>query len=333
MRLPQNNLGARLRRTGFRAAPRARKRSRPFGFKPPLALLGCPLRAPLAIVRAARERKINVRLFRKIRWQKTATEFFGPGQRRGFNACLTLAGGAAQASRRASLRGALRARFARPFARSLRAAASAAPLVCHAILHRDETPPAPFGARQSRISAKAPPPPGGAVVVKQKQSEVRQGASCAGRLKAKANIEEKEMYGHPQAVETMAEIFGEAISTYTRAQAIEDGVLVDVTETAREAGFRFPVAMTRAAWEDCVTWSEADNKRQTYQDEAGRLWDVLYMASLAARRNGGSELRFQLYRVPRGGRGMRPRLVVLQMHCGPGDEGEPVITISMSGED
>lgn len=85
----------------------------------------------------------------------------GPGQRRGFNACLPLAGGAAQASCRASLQGALRARFARPFARSLRAAASVAPLVCHAILHRDETPPAPFGARQSRISAKAPPPPGG----------------------------------------------------------------------------------------------------------------------------------------------------------------------------
>ncbi len=141
------------------------------------------------------------------------------------------------------------------------------------------------------------------------------------------------MYGHPQAVETMAEIFGEAISTYTRAQAIEDGVLVDVTETAREVGFRFPVAMTRAAWEDCVTWSEADNKRQTYQDEAGRLWDVLWMASVAARRNSGSEVRFQLYRVPRGGRGVRPRLVTLQMLCGPGDEGEPVITIGLPGED
>ena len=141
------------------------------------------------------------------------------------------------------------------------------------------------------------------------------------------------MYGHPAAVETMAEIFGEAISTYTRAQAIEDGVLVDVTETARELGFRFPVAMTRAVWEDCVTWSDADNKRQTYQDERGRLWDVLWMASVAARRNCGSEVRFQLYRVPRGGRGVRPRLVVLQMHCGAGGEGEPVITISMLGED
>lgn len=141
------------------------------------------------------------------------------------------------------------------------------------------------------------------------------------------------MYGHPAAVQTMAEIFGEPISTYTRAQALDDGVLVDVSELAKEAGFLFPVALTRAAWGDCVEWCEADSKRQTYQDEQGRLWDVLWMASVAARRNGGSELRFQLYRVPRGGRGVRPRLVVLQMHCGPGDEGEPIITISMVGED
>ena len=182
MRLPQNNhLGARLRRTGFSGFAPSRCASRPSGFNPPLALLGCPLRAPLAIVRAARERKSNVRLFRKIRWQKTATEFFGPGQRRGFKSSPPCFGGAAQASRRASLQGALRARFARPFARSLRAAASVAPLVCHSVLQRRETPPKPGGFL---LSAKAPPPPGGAVV-KQKQSEVRQGASCAGRLKAK----------------------------------------------------------------------------------------------------------------------------------------------------
>ena len=141
------------------------------------------------------------------------------------------------------------------------------------------------------------------------------------------------MYGHPEAVQTMIEIFGEPISIYTRAQALDDGFLVDVSEMAQEAGFRFPVAMTRAAWEDCVSWSDADSKRQTHQDEAGRLWDVLWMASVAARRNGGSELRFQLYRVPRGGRGVRPRLVTLQMHVGPGDEGEPVITVGLPGED
>ena len=129
----------------------------------------------------------------------------------------------------------------------------------------------------------------------------------------------------------LAEIFGEVISSYTRTQAIDDGMLVDVSHVAREAGFSFPVALTRAAWSDCVEWSEADSKRQTYQDESGRLWDVLWMASRAARR-GGQEIRFQLYRVPRGGRGMRPRLVTLKAVCGPGDEGEPVITIMLPTE-
>ena len=31
--------------------------------------------------------------------------------------------------------------------------------------------------------------------------------------------------------------FGDIISTYTRAQAIEDGVLIDISPTAKEAGF------------------------------------------------------------------------------------------------
>ena len=126
--------------------------------------------------------------------------------------------------------------------------------------------------------------------------------------------------------------FGEVVSTYTRAQAVADGVLVDVSETAREAGFRFPVAMTRAAWADCVEWTDADSRRQTYQDEAGRLWDVLWMASRAARK-GGQVIAFQLYRVPCGGRGVRPRLVTLKMLCGPGDNAEPVITILLPQED
>jgi len=38
---------------------------------------------------------------------------------------------------------------------------------------------------------------------------------------------------------SMTEFFGEPISVYTREQAIEDGVLIDVTDTARENGFRW----------------------------------------------------------------------------------------------
>lgn len=127
-------------------------------------------------------------------------------------------------------------------------------------------------------------------------------------------------------------IFGEPISIYSRWQALQDGVLLDVTDMAEQAGFRCPVALTRAAWADCVEWSEQDSKRQTHQDESGRLWDILWMASVAARR-GGCRTAFQFYRVPRGGRGTKPRLTTLVMHAGPGDNGELVITIMMPDED
>lgn len=129
----------------------------------------------------------------------------------------------------------------------------------------------------------------------------------------------------------MTDLFGELIYSYTREQAIVDGVLIDISSTAREAGFRCPVAISRSAWADCVEWDETDSKRQTYQDESGRLWDILWMASQAARK-GGMEKLFQIYRIPRGGRGYRPRLATLKMLAGLGDNGELVITILMVGE-
>jgi hypothetical protein len=130
------------------------------------------------------------------------------------------------------------------------------------------------------------------------------------------------------------ELFGEVIYSYTRAQAIEDGVLIDISETAREAGFRFPVAITSAAWADCVAWSEEDNTRKPFQDEAGRLWDVVWMLGNAVRRSKGeSSIPFELYRVPREGNGRKAKLTTLKAVCGPGDDMEPVITIMLPHED
>ena len=67
------------------------------------------------------------------------------------------------------------------------------------------------------------------------------------------------------------------IYAYTRADAIEDGNLVDVSETAKEAGFNAPVAMTRTVYERIVTLPTG---YKGWQDESGRLWDVLYMCAL-----------------------------------------------------
>ncbi len=43
------------------------------------------------------------------------------------------------------------------------------------------------------------------------------------------------------------------IFTYTRAQAIEDGVLVDLSEWAKETGFKIPVACTSEVWHSYIT--------------------------------------------------------------------------------
>lgn len=132
----------------------------------------------------------------------------------------------------------------------------------------------------------------------------------------------------------LIEMFGEPIHVYTRAQAIADGALHDVTDTAREAGFRFPVALTAAAYADTVTWTRSSG----LQDEAGRLWDVLWVAHhaiAAAKRGGfdGDRLPFRLLRIPNTGRGRTPQYTDLVVHVGGGDHAEPVITIMTPHED
>ena len=129
--------------------------------------------------------------------------------------------------------------------------------------------------------------------------------------------------------------FGDIISTYTRAQAIEDGVLIDVSSIAKESGFEWPVSMTAGAWADCVVWSDTDSQTQVYQDQSGRLYDVIFMAfqAICLSREAGDRLLFRLYRVPRDGHSMDAELTTLKLIVGPGDSGEPVITIMLVDED
>ena len=118
------------------------------------------------------------------------------------------------------------------------------------------------------------------------------------------------------------------VHRYTRADAIRDGVLIDVSAVAREAGIRFPVALTRSVWERCV----AVPPGVLCQDEAGRLWDVCWLLRCAIGRAAGAEVRFGVH-VRNDIREGVPPLVELKAACGPGDRGEPVITVLMPGED
>lgn len=128
-------------------------------------------------------------------------------------------------------------------------------------------------------------------------------------------------------------LFNETIYTYSRAQAIEDGVLIDVTETAKEAGFKIPVAVTDSVWHDYIEWKNVKNKK-AIQNTEGRLWDVLSMLRFACNRfKNESEIMYRLYVVSRDRQAVKPCLVTLKAVIGGGDNGEPVITIMLPNED
>jgi hypothetical protein len=123
----------------------------------------------------------------------------------------------------------------------------------------------------------------------------------------------------------------EVIFSYSRAQAIEDGVLVDWTKEplvslCRQAGFRLPIAMTDGAWAACIG-SEPFPQGQSV---AGRAWDVLNVLRAAIRANRDTDRVDFKVRV---WNGVRFADVALWCLVGPGDTAEPVLTIMLEGED
>ena len=122
-------------------------------------------------------------------------------------------------------------------------------------------------------------------------------------------------------------IFGPVISAYRRAQAIEDDVLVDVSEMAREAGISVPTAVTAAVWAGFVKVPDGVEG----QDEKGRLWDILNMLYSALRRGPKSDT--VLFDVLVRNDNTAPRPLALKAICGPGDTSESVVTIMRPYED
>ncbi len=120
------------------------------------------------------------------------------------------------------------------------------------------------------------------------------------------------------------------VFSYTRAQAIADGVLVDLTEWARETGFRVPVACTSTVWDGYIV--PAQDLRPTGQSERGRAHDVLWLLYVAIRKCPAhtDQLRFKISFL------MSARThetIELKAISGPGDTGEPVLTVMLPDED
>ena len=115
----------------------------------------------------------------------------------------------------------------------------------------------------------------------------------------------------------------ELIYSYSRKQALEDGVLIDVSEMAKEAGIKVPVALTQEMHATYIVTELND------QDEQGRVWDTLFMLVLNAKNSRESIIHYNvIFRMI----GDRDENATLKAVIGPGDSAEPVITIMLPHE-
>ena len=123
----------------------------------------------------------------------------------------------------------------------------------------------------------------------------------------------------------------DVIYTYTRAQAVADGFQIEVTKTAQEAGIRFPVFITRGVYEQCV----AVPPGVTGQDEAGRLWDVVWMLRFAILRAKPGATRLTVALYVRNSDKQPARLMTLRATAGAVDVDDPApaITVMLPDED
>jgi len=139
-------------------------------------------------------------------------------------------------------------------------------------------------------------------------------------------------------------IFGwEIVSTYTRTEAVADGVQVAIPqEISREAGILHPVFLTRSVYDKYVRVPQG----MDFLDEEGRLYDLLFVFAMQAKKSTASAFVFEFVcylpddedwtiyeRICEGNK--RLREVSLKAVIGPMDINlsSPAITIMVIDED
>jgi len=155
-------------------------------------------------------------------------------------------------------------------------------------------------------------------------SEANDNAKGAGKFLDAETWEALKKSGYSEAELQADQPFGPILFSYTRKQAIEDGVLVDVTELARREGFRLHTAMTATLYGEAVRLPAGVKPPEGVKvDEATAVRWLL------------KRLHREIMRLPAGEDRVHFTMgeISLWALCGPGDEGEPVLTVMLAGED
>ena len=134
------------------------------------------------------------------------------------------------------------------------------------------------------------------------------------------------------------------IYKYTRADAIRDGVLIDLDDVPlargqtgktmrEEAGIRFNIAVTSALFAELEP--TAADVETCCQSMDGRLWDLFMLFGFSARKAANAKtdtIRFEMG-IQRAGDDVSTRTIWVKAVIGPGDDWEPVITMMLPDED
>ncbi len=119
--------------------------------------------------------------------------------------------------------------------------------------------------------------------------------------------------------------FGETIYSYSREQAILDGVLIDLSMLdVIKQHWKYPFACTSSVW---AIIEEA--REMPGQDLPGICHDIATMAKLAIHNTHGvrdaDQIRFEVL--------ITGKKHALKLHIGPGDTAAPVLTLMLPYED
>jgi len=154
----------------------------------------------------------------------------------------------------------------------------------------------------------------------------------SGKYLDEATWEALKAAGYSQEELYADQPMGPIIFSYTRKQAIEDGVLMDLCQPVYEPmlkmlGFKIHIAITATAFHEAVGDPEAMAKERP-GDVLRGVWTMLKVIreEIGRSKEGVDRIHFQLPRPP-------GKPCALWVHIGPGDEGEPVLTIMLEGED
>lgn len=111
---------------------------------------------------------------------------------------------------------------------------------------------------------------------------------------------------------------------------------LDVSETALDAGFRFPTYLSHAVGQ-LIAWdNERDSARKHCYDETmeGRIWSLLWMALLAVQKKPNADsTTFSCRIIPRLGSTRQSETETFRIRCSTASNGDPILFISTLWED